>query len=242
MTRKPTTEGGARFWAVVPAAGVGSRMDAGLPKQYLPLGGQTVLDHALGPLLAEPRICGIVVALAPEDDRFATLEVAADDRVVTVLGGERRADSVANALALLAERARADDWVLVHDAARPCLHPDDLTALMALVEQDDCGGLLAAPVTDTLKRADNAGRVLDTVSRLGLWRAMTPQLFMLGALREALGRAADAGLQVTDESAAVEAAGRAPSLVVGRSDNVKVTLPEDLILAEAILRRQGRLR
>lgn len=242
MTSKPTAEDRGRFWAVVPAAGVGSRMDAGLPKQYLPLGGQTVLDHALGPLLAEPRICAIVVALAPEDDRFATLEVAADDRVVTVLGGDRRADSVANALALLAERARVDDWVLVHDAARPCLHPDDLTALMALGEQDDCGGLLAASVTDTLKRADNAGRVLDTVSRLGLWRAMTPQLFMLGALREALSRAAAADLDVTDESAAMEAAGRAPSLVVGRSDNVKVTLPEDLILAEAILRRQGRLR
>lgn len=241
MIGKPIAEGRARFWAVVPAAGVGSRMDTGLPKQYLLLGGRTVLDHALRPLLAEPRICGIVVALAPEDDRFAMLEVAAEDRVMTVLGGDRRADSVGNALALLAERARADDWVLVHDAARPCLHLDDLTALMAIAETGDCGGLLAAPVTDTLKRGDNAGRVLDTVSRLDLWRAMTPQIFMLGALREALGRAADAGVDVTDESAAMEAAGQAPCLVVGRSDNVKVTLPEDLILAEAILKRQGRL-
>lgn len=241
MIRLPNVEG-VRFWAVVPAAGVGARMDAGLPKQYLTLGGQTVLDHALRPLLDEPRIRGTIVALAAGDERFATLAVAADDRVMIAGGGERRIDSVVNALALLAERAEAHDWVLVHDAARPCLHPEDLAALMALADNGDCGGLLAVPVTDTLKRADSAGRVRDTVSRRGLWRAMTPQMFPLGALREALGRAVAIGLEVTDEAGAMEAAGWGPRLVAGRSDNVKVTLPEDLALAEAILMQQGRLR
>jgi 2-C-methyl-D-erythritol 4-phosphate cytidylyltransferase len=158
--------------------------------------------------------------------------------VRTVPGGAERCHSVLNALELLAGHAAADDWVLVHDAARPCLRPADLACLLDTLAEDPVGGLLAVPVRDTMKRADIGDRVETTVDRNGLWHALTPQMFRLQALREALGKAIAAGVLVTDEAAAMEWAGHRPRLVAGAGDNLKITRPEDLPLAAYYLERQ----
>jgi 2-C-methyl-D-erythritol 4-phosphate cytidylyltransferase len=225
-----------RRWAVVPAAGSGSRFGAGLPKQYVPLLGRPMLSWSLGALLQEPDISGIVVALGPGDRLFHALAEAQDPRVAHCTGGDRREASVASALAALADRAQDADWVLVHDAARPCLRHDDLRTLFESLGDDPVGGLLAVPVSDTLKRADGAGTVAGTVGREGLWRALTPQMFRYGLLRRALALCLERGRGVTDEAAAIECLGLQPRLVRGHADNVKVTAPEDAALAEAILR------
>ncbi|MCE3285888.1 MAG: 2-C-methyl-D-erythritol 4-phosphate cytidylyltransferase [Steroidobacteraceae bacterium] len=229
-----------RRWAVVPAAGQGSRFGASVPKQYAPLLGRPVLSWTLQALLAEESLAGIVVALADVDGRWASLEEARDPRIVTCAGGDRRERSVANALAALAGRAAETDWVLVHDAARPCLRHDDLQALFSELRDDDpVGGLLAAPVSDTLKRADRKSRVCETVAREALWRALTPQMFRFGLLQRALALCVERGRSITDEASAIESLGLRPKLVRGHADNVKVTNPEDAALAEAILRSRG---
>ncbi len=226
----------ARAWAVVPAAGTGQRMGAGVAKQYLPLLGRPLLVHALEPLLASPRIEAVVLVVAADDSRWA--EVApADARLMSATGGAERCHSVLNGLLRLADRAAPDDWVLVHDAARPCLSHDELEALFIALERDPVGGLLAVPLADTLKAADENGRVQRTVSRDRLWRALTPQMFRYGLLRDALAAAIEGGVMVTDEAAAMEHAGHRPALVAGRAANMKVTGPDDLALAEAVLRR-----
>ena len=197
---------------------------SGLPKQYLPLAGRTVIEHALAPFLADPACRGVIVALAPGDVRFATLAVARDPRVATVSGGLERRDSVAAGLAALAARVDDDPWVLVHDAARPCLPPADLTALLGSLPDSPAGALLAIPVVDTLKRAADDGAVAATVPRAGLWRAQTPQAFRLARLAAALASQPSA----TDEASAVEALGDRPRLVAGSPDNIKITAPADL--------------
>lgn len=223
-----------RCWAVVPAAGAGRRMGGGLPKQFLPLRERTVLAWALDPLLASPRIAGLVLAVPPGDDRWqAALGEEAACEVVA--GGSERCHSVLAGLEQLAGTAAAGDWVLVHDAARPCLAAEELDALLDTLWNDAVGGLLALPLADTLKRADTSGRVAGTLSRTGLWRALTPQMFRYGALREALVAAAAAGEPPTDEAAAMERAGHRPRLVAGRPENLKITGPGDLALAEAVL-------
>jgi 2-C-methyl-D-erythritol 4-phosphate cytidylyltransferase len=224
----PTTH---RIWVVIPAAGVGRRMSAALPKQYLPLAGRTVIEWSLSPFLANDSVSGIVVGHAPGDERVGSL--LANTAARMFVGGEERADTVLRGLNALA--ANDLDWVLVHDAARPCLHFDDLSRLIAELSGDDVGGLLACPVSDTLKSADEQGQVAATVPRDRLWRALTPQMFRYGLLRRALLRAREQGNTVTDESSAVEALGFHPKLVAGRSDNIKITLPEDLAHAEHIL-------
>ena len=230
-----------RRWAVVPAAGQGSRYGASVPKQYAPLLGQPVIGWTLEALLAESSLAGIVVALAAGDRTWPTLEVARDSRILTCVGGERREHSVANALAALSDRADDTDWVLVHDAARPCLRHDDLQALFeALDDEDAVGGLLAVPLSDTLKRADGADRVGETVPRETLWRALTPQMFRFGLLRRALALCVERERRVTDEASAIECLGLRPKLVRGHADNIKVTNPEDAALAEAILRARKR--
>ncbi|HXH01714.1 MAG TPA: 2-C-methyl-D-erythritol 4-phosphate cytidylyltransferase [Candidatus Competibacteraceae bacterium] len=221
-----------RHWAVVPAAGVGKRMQAARPKQYLRLAGRTVIEHTLHTLLAHPRIAGVVVAVAADDPYWPAQRLAAGKPLLTAPGGTERCHSVANALARLAGLAAADDWVLVHDAARPCLRHEDLDRLLDTLADDAVGGLLAVPVRDTLKQADAAERVTATVDRSRLWHALTPQMFRYGLLRRALDSALAAGILVTDEAAAVEALGLAPRLVEGRADNLKITRPEDLALAE----------
>lgn len=224
-----------RRWAVVPAAGRGERFGGPTPKQYLPLLGRPVLSWSLATLLAERSICGVVVALAAGDRRFARLPEARDPRVRTCRGGARRELSVANALHALADEAQDSDWVLVHDAARPCLEPRDLRALMAVVATDPVGGLLAVPVGDTLKAEGRAGRSERTVPREGLWRALTPQMFRYGLLRRALALSIERERAITDEASAVEALGLQPRLVVGRATNIKITVPADRALAAAIM-------
>lgn len=219
-----------RCWAVVPAAGVGKRMGSVIPKQYLPLAGRPVIAHALDTLLHHPRIIGLVVAVGAEDEWWPHVAagLATDKPLWVVVGGAERRHSVLNGLEALQRQADPMDWVLVHDAARPCLAHDDLDRLLTELADDPVGGLLAAPVRDTLKQADESGRVAATVDRSRLWHALTPQMFRLGLLQDALNAALAQGLPVTDEAAAMEAAGFAPRLIEGRADNLKITRPEDL--------------
>lgn len=226
-----------RAWAVVPAAGTGRRMGADVAKQYLALRGRTLLEHAMAPLLACERIQAVVLVVAASDTRWAE-GAPLDARVLTAVGGAERCHSVLSGLERLADRAAPADWVLVHDAARPCLSGEELEDLFEALDDDPVGGLLAVPLADTLKAADESGRVARTVPRAGLWRALTPQMFRYGLLRDALARAIGAGVPVTDEAAAIEYAGHRPALVAGRSANLKVTGPEDLALAEAVLHRR----
>ena len=217
------------FWAVIPAAGVGARMAADRPKQYLQLGGRTILEHSLGCFLDHPRLKGLVVSLAIDDPYWPTLACATDPRIQRADGGSERSGSVLNALLQLnALGASDEDWVLVHDAARPNLGRDDLDKLLAELADDPVGGLLAVPARDTLKRVDKHGRVVDTIDRSLIWQAYTPQMFRLGALHRALADSLVADALITDEASAMEWSGQAPRLVEGRSDNIKVTRPEDL--------------
>lgn len=222
-----------RCWGVIPAAGVGARMASELPKQYLQVAGKPLLRHALDRLLAEPAIAGVMLAVQPGDRRAQSWSRL--ERTWLTSGGELRADSVLAALRALGERAGERDWVLVHDAARPCLAAADLRRLMAAVRSEGVGGLLAEPVVDTLKRVDEQGRVLGTVAREGLWRAQTPQMFPLGQLRTALEAAIAAAVPVTDEASAMEWAGHPVQVVAGSPRNIKVTVPADLELAALYL-------
>lgn len=217
------------FWAVIPAAGVGARMAADRPKQYLQLGGRTILEHSLDCFLDHPCLKGVVVSIAADDPYWPGLACASDTRIQRAAGGRERADSVLNALLHLhALGASDDDWVLVHDAARPNLSREDLDKLLRELALDPVGGLLAVPARDTLKRVDKHGRVVETVDRSLIWQAYTPQMFRLGALHRALADSLVADAKITDESSAMEWAGLAPRLIEGRSDNIKVTRPEDL--------------
>ncbi|MFV8871694.1 2-C-methyl-D-erythritol 4-phosphate cytidylyltransferase [Serratia fonticola] len=224
----PSVGSSPQVIAVLPAAGIGSRMQADCPKQYLTIGHQTILEHAIHALLRHPRITQVIVAISPEDQQFKTLPIASDPRVLVTEGGQQRADSVLAGLQL----AGNAHWVLVHDAARPCLHPDDLERLLAITAHSKVGGILAAPVRDTMKRAQVGQNVIShTVERQDLWHALTPQLFPLELLKLCLQRALDEGATVTDEASALEHCGYHPLLVAGRADNIKVTRPEDLALA-----------
>ncbi|CNH86593.1 2-C-methyl-D-erythritol 4-phosphate cytidylyltransferase [Yersinia pekkanenii] len=214
--------------AIVPAAGIGSRMQADCPKQYLTAGGKTIIEHAILSLLSHPRIQQIIVVIHPQDAQFSTLPIAQDPRISIVHGGEQRADSVMAGL----QHAGQAKWVLVHDAARPCLHLDDLDKLLSIIGNSKVGGILAAPVRDTMKRgAVGIQAIAHTVDRQDLWHALTPQLFPLELLKVCLSRALQDGAVVTDEASALEHCGYHPILVPGRSDNIKVTRPEDLALA-----------
>jgi len=218
------------FWVVIPAAGVGSRMRADRPKQYLQLAGRCILEHTLDCFLGHPRLRGLVVCVAADDPYWPTLGCAGDPRVQRAPGGHERCDSVLGGLQRLAGLGAGDDeWVLVHDAARPNLAREDLDRLLLELADDAVGGLLGVPARDTLKRAGADGRVLETVDRSVIWQAYTPQMFRLGALRSALSGALAAGVLVTDEASAMEWAGQAPRLVEGRADNLKITRPEDLL-------------
>ncbi|AWL11029.1 2-C-methyl-D-erythritol 4-phosphate cytidylyltransferase [Saliniradius amylolyticus] len=221
------------FSAIVPAAGIGSRMGQSIPKQYLSLGDQCILAHTLDALLAHPAITQIVVALNPQDADFATLPQSHDPRVVTTTGGAERADSVLAGLQLVSQ-----DWVLVHDAARPCLTRHDLDKLMTHAQQNEQGAILATPVRDTMKRANEQQQILHTEERQHLWHALTPQLFPRQALLQALQEAQG---PITDEASAMEQTGYPVKLIQGCASNIKVTQAEDLALAEFYLRQQHRI-
>src|SRR5574343_1530701 len=226
-----------RHFAIVPAAGSGSRFGSEQPKQYLDLLGRPLIFHTLSALVGCPDIDRVWVVLAPDDtwwSRYDWSELGPKLETVRC-GGETRAASVSNGLQAAAMVAADDDWVLVHDAARPCLDQQMLGALFATLENDPVGGILAVPVADTLKRADAAGRVAATEPRDGLWQAQTPQMFRYGRLCQALENPRAAGDEVTDEAGAIEAAGAAPRLVRGDATNLKVTYPADLALAAMIL-------
>jgi len=231
-----------RVWFVIPAAGAATRFGGPVPKQWLRLDGRSVLEYALRAVWHCPRLAGGVVVLARGDRRFARLPAALRRRVLTVTGGRERAHSVLNGLRVLAAHAHPDDWVLVHDAARPCLPVRDLRALLAACAGDRTGGLLAVPVADTLKRAGRDGRSRATLPRAGIWRALTPQLFRYRLLRRALEAAVARGHAPGDEAEAVEALGRRPRLVAGSALNIKITRPADLAAARAALAALRRQR
>lgn len=231
-----------RYWLIVPAAGKGRRMQSDCPKQYLRLDDRYILDITLSRLLSGGIFHGCMVALGEGDDTWPDTLASGDPRVRTCAGGRERADSVLAALAALKDDVAPDDWVLVHDAARPCLDPSDLANLTATLRHHPVGGLLAAPVADTLKQsvsgtAPDAPEVQQTADRSRLWRALTPQMFRYNLLLASLEKALREGLPVTDEASALEQAGYRPRLVEGRPDNIKVTVPADLELAGFILSR-----
>jgi 2-C-methyl-D-erythritol 4-phosphate cytidylyltransferase len=204
-------------------------MQADRPKQYLSIGGSTIIEHTLNCFLPHPDLLGIVVALSEEDAYWPQLPCAAGPRIRITVGGSERADSVLKGLdKLMQDGAQSDDWVLVHDAARPNLMASDLDLLITTLATDPVGGLLAVPVRDTLKQIGDDGRVVNTPDRSTFWQAYTPQMFRLSELREAIHGALTAGVRITDEASAMEWAGKAPRLVEGRADNLKVTRPEDL--------------
>lgn len=228
----------ASIWVVVPAAGVGKRMESTVPKQYLPLSGAAVLETTLNRLLSVNRVTGLVIALQDDDAYWKDIMLSTDKPVLRASGGTERSDSVLNALQRLSEYNRFDtenDWVMVHDAVRPCVRSADIDLLIEKTAGSESGGLLAVPVRDTMKRQSNTGSVMETVDREGLWHALTPQLFPYSKLREALTGAAEQGIAVTDESSAMEHAGYCPLLVQGHEDNIKITRPADLRLAENYL-------
>ncbi len=231
-----------RFWAAVPAAGVGRRMGADRPKQYLELCGRPILQHTLERLGNHPRIAGLVVALRGADPWWPRLELDVRASLYTAVGGQERQHSVAAALRVLLEHASSTDWVLVHDAVRPCVRGEDIDRLIDEVAEHPVGGLLGIPVRDTIKRAGGGGEVAATVSREALWQAQTPQMFRLGALAQALDRAGRDGVALTDEAQAMEIAHAPPRLVQGHADNIKVTCAEDVEMAELYLARQGGSR
>lgn len=224
----------SRYFAIVPAAGSGSRFGAEMPKQYLPLAGQPVIFHTLSVLCVCPAIARVFVVLSPDDAYWSDFDWSAlGSKLEPVYqGGATRADSVLGGLQAAAGLASAEDWVLVHDAARPCLRPDTLQRLIGTLSDDPVGGILAVPVADTLKRAGADDRVAATEPRDGLWQAQTPQMFRYELLHRALTEVS----AVTDEAGAIEALGLAPRLVRGEASNLKVTYPADLDLAGWILR------
>ena len=229
-----------RCYALVPAAGSGQRAGAGSPKQYAQLNGEPMIVHSLRAFLDCARVAAVHVVLAPGDDWLSTvaaglLRAQAGERLrFHFAGGASRAESVANGLALLAREAADDDWVLVHDAARPCITPELVARLIGALENDPVGGLLALPVPDTVKRAGPDGRVAATIARDQLWLAQTPQMFGLRRLIDAYSTAG----AVTDEAGAIELSGVTPQLVMGDRRNMKVTFPADFVLAETFLAKR----
>lgn len=225
-----------RYYAIVPAAGSGARFGAALPKQYLTLAGRPVIFHTLAALVAVAAIERVYVVLSPDDAYWRSHDWHALGPKLETLycGGATRAESVSNGLKALSTVADDQDWILVHDAARPCLTTAQVDHLITTLADDPVGGLLAIPVADTLKRAAADGRVAETVPREALWQAQTPQMFRYQCLQDAL----ESCPSVTDEASAIEALGLAPRLVPGAASNLKVTYPADLSLAGLILRSQ----
>lgn len=229
-----------RVWAIVPAAGIGSRMLADRPKQYLQLDGKTVIEHTLQRLASHPEIAGIIVAIAEDDPYWSSLSLSLDCPIYQVTGGAERADSVFNALQKLSTLSKENPWVLVHDAARPCLRHKDVDKMLAVLIDHNVGGILGVSINDTVKQVNAQHEITATVCRQGLWRASTPQMFRLQGLKEALHNAKIKQLKVTDEASAIELSGLKPIMVEGHSDNIKITVPQDLALASLFIQLQDR--
>jgi len=228
------------YWAIIPAAGTGTRMGADIPKQYLKLGGKCILEYSTELFCTHQKISGVVVALAADDPYWNTLTISSHKKIRTVPGGKERCHSVHNGLIELAKTAHPDDWVLIHDAARPCLHPNDIDKLINCLADHPIGGILAIPAKDTMKRAGGNNVIAETVDRRGLWHALTPQMFRVSMLKLALDKVLEMEEFVTDEAQAMEINGLQATLVEGRPDNIKVTRPEDLALAEFFKKLQEK--
>ena len=234
-----------RFWVVIPAAGVGQRMQSKLAKQYLTLVNKTVIEHTLDCFQQHELIHQLIVATSADDDTWLDLPIDTYAKKITrVDGGQSRHESVLNCLKHMADQAENNDWVLVHDAVRPCLSEKDLSLLIDFAQASDKhdGALLAKPVTDTLKQSNEEHISLQTIDRSTIWQAMTPQMFRYGALTNALSTAWNEKWDITDEASAIEKAGLKPTLLTGHQDNIKITYPDDLELAEFYLRKQGRCK
>lgn len=224
------------YWVVIPAAGVGKRMLVNHPKQYLKLGSKTVIEHSINCFSQNPEIKGIVVVISKDDEYWSDLHIKSQVPLFVTEGGSERCFSVFNGLKFLQTQAEENDWVLVHDAARPCLHVNDIQNLFTELKQHSVGGLLGLPVADTLKFCGENLRVKRTVSRQNLWRALTPQMFRFKKLYDALAVAVKQPDKITDEASAMEMAGFEPVMVEGRWDNIKITHPQDLAQAQLILK------
>ena len=228
-----------RCWAVIPAAGIGRRVGGEVPKQYLSVRGRAVIEHSLARILRHPAVDGVVVATRPDDPWWPRLGLAANERVARVTGGDERYLSVLRGLESLDGVASREDWVLVHDAVRPCVRADDIDRLIEAAAGGGSGAVLGVPARDALKRADGEGRVVSTLGRERLWHALTPQVFRFRELADALRAAEERGeARIGDESQAMEARGIFPKMVKGHADNIKITWPEDLELAELFLAAQ----
>lgn len=225
-----------KYFAVVPAAGVGKRMQADRPKQYLSLCNHTVIEHTLSRLLEAEIFTAVAVAISVEDPYWPELEISSHPQILTAAGGKERADSVLSALKSLGNQAADDDWVLVHDAARPCITSADIHKLIETLKDDATGGILALPSHDTLKQVDGC-QIQQTLDRSTVWRALTPQMFRYGVLKKALEQTAG-NLAITDEASALELTGLPAKIIEGRPDNIKITQPEDLLLAQFYLEQQ----
>jgi len=229
------------IWAIVPAAGIGKRMQSTIPKQYLPLNNHLVIEHTINALLQNQNISGLVVALQPDDAYWRQLKIRSQKPVITTDGGKERANSVLNAINALFNFSQFElntDWVMVHDAVRPCLRQQDINKLVTDVAQDENGGLLALQVRDTMKRQQKDASSISvekTINRDNLWHALTPQYFPALQLKNALTQALQDNLTITDESSAMEFAGYSPRLIQGHEDNIKITRPDDLALASVFL-------
>jgi len=229
-----------KCWAIVPAAGIGQRMGHATPKQYLNLAGKPVIEWSIERLLSCAAIEKIVVVVQQDDDRWRNLGLHQHPQVESVPGGEERSDSVYCGLQALSEHAQDDDWVLVHDAVRPCITNAAINSLLDAIHGHKVGGLLAFPVRETLKQVNDQHDVLGTLNRRELWAAQTPQVFRFKVLMQALEHCREKDILATDESMAVEALGLKPKVVLGAVDNIKITWPDDLTLAALLLLVQGK--
>ena len=229
-----------RVHALIPAAGRGTRYGGDILKQYLPIAGKPVINYAIRALKFHPMVSSVTVITAEDDKLFETAPGSMYPHITRVTGGDTRAQSVRNGLRLLSRHYSASDWVLVHDAARPCLSDASLDRLLEKGLGTDDGAILAMPVGDTLKRAGDAGEIVSTLDRSALWAAQTPQLFPVGILAKAIDDALAAGCEVTDEASAMEFAGYHPKLVMGSAANIKITHSSDLPMAEVLLDRKGQ--
>jgi 2-C-methyl-D-erythritol 4-phosphate cytidylyltransferase len=227
----------SKYWVIIPAAGTGQRFGSQIPKQYLPLNGKPLIEHTIAKFLYHPRIEKIVVAIHSNDHFWPQLRLDSNwDKILITTGGEQRCHSVYSALQRISGLAHPQDFVLVHDAVRPCIHHDDITKIIDEVGNHPVGGILGSRVRDTLKHISQNNEILDTVTRENIWQALTPQMFRYKILLQALSQVISSNSDVTDEAEAIESLGFIPMIVEGRRDNIKVTFPEDLSLAEKYLR------
>ena len=229
-----------KYWAVVPAAGVGRRMNVDIPKQYLEIKGKTLIEHTLERLLAFPPLEKIVVVLDKNDSYYKDIELLQNKRILLAEGGDERYQSVLNGLNKLSGLAAEHDWVMVHDVARPCIRRSDLDWLVDQLQGHPVGGILGNPVRDTMKRTEGAV-ICETVDRNNLWHALTPQMFRMKLLQDAIQQAIDDAMPVTDEASAIEYSGKQPVMVEGHPDNIKVTRGTDLALASLYIEQQSKL-